>query len=38
MLLAEQDDEWKVGRRYLSVASMAQLQGTLLALEDRDAA
>lgn len=38
MLLAEQDDEWKVGRRYFSVNSMAQLQGNLLALEDRDAA
>ncbi len=40
MLLVEQDDEWKVGRRYFSASSMAQLQirSEQPALEDRDAA
>jgi len=32
MMLVEQDDEWKVGRRYFSTTSMAQLQ--VQALED----
>ena len=36
MMLLEQDDEWRVGRRYSSARSMAELQ-TPLALEDRHA-
>jgi len=38
MMLLEQDDEWKVGRRYFSVKSMAQLvDGDELILEVTDA-
>ncbi len=38
MMLLEQDDEWKVGRRYFSASSMAQLQPVAPALEDAHAA
>ena len=37
-MLIEQDDEWKVGRRYFSGSSMAQLHATLPALQDSSAA
>lgn len=38
MMLLEQDDEWKVGRRYFAASTMAQLNPTATpALEARDA-
>jgi len=38
MMLLEQDDEWKVGRRYFSASSMALLTPPTPALEDAHAA
>lgn len=38
MLLIEQDDDWKVGRRYFSLASMNALKHNLPMLEVTDAA
>lgn len=38
MMLVEQDDEWKVGRRYFSQRSMAELHNGQLKLEDKSAA
>ena len=38
MMLLEQDDEWKVGRRYFSRNSMALLQDDGRLLEVTDAA
>ncbi len=38
MLLLEQDEEWKVGRRYFSASSMAELDPEVPALEDARAA